>query len=863
MQAPGSASEASAQQRRGSKPLVEFRHLTALVLGDTTGVDDEVMCIAMSVGVAVVGTRLGSIFALDHVSTKVRKVATNNACIRSLSLDAEGRYCASGTADGRVTVWSLGPGAEPWVSEHSVRPVLSVALCPDYSSGTSEQLAVCASGEDGRLVLHRRSLFSGQTVIHEGEGFVTRILWRTSLIAWANDKGVKVYNMSTGQKVTFIPRPPPEQSTGHCSLAWMADDQLLMGWGNVVKVASIMRLVGGGLYGEVRRQFSIAETICGFASVGPDQFGVLETDRTSTKVVLSLRSSTGEVFHASEVPIGRGAFPSHLHLSFVAPHLPMYLAGPRDILVCQMRDLLEYAVQLLEEGAFDEVIRLANGAGEGIQGLRHIVCLKCLTPDVKEGRFERACKTLERFQSLEAPTWQECIVLFDRHGGLPYVALNLPVPPREQLPQEVYDQALSRMVHCPSALVAVLSWWSQEIFSVESLQVQLRDSLPELASLRVTSLSQDDCCRAEALALLSEGDDPELSARLLLDLGRSEVFRLLRRSLCSPSDTLGAVARLVEANLQRLFEIDDKQACEVLVDCRAVIAVDAVVMALKGHDNRWRHEYLKQLFARDELAGQGYHMQMVRLFAEFEPEGLLPFLRASERYPLEDALGVCQQRGLREEQAYLLGRAGRVKEALDILLEKEEVGDVSRAVDFVSETQDPQLWETLVSFVLERPKLLVPLLDRLDALEGHCSQVGMDSGRPQPPPIATPAHVVRRLPPGTPVRRIATSLQRVLDSLRLSANLHSSCSSISAHEMTARKKVSMETHQRGARISPEGWQCCVCGLPLSQPPSSLALQEPGHERPGRGRLAAKAGIVLLGRKAVHEQCYMKVPTTAT
>lgn len=34
------------------------------------------------------------------------------------------------------------------------------------------------------------------------------------------------------------------------------------------------------------------------------------------------------------------------------------------------------AVQLLEEKRFDDAIRLAN-AGHGIEGLGHIVCIKC------------------------------------------------------------------------------------------------------------------------------------------------------------------------------------------------------------------------------------------------------------------------------------------------------------------------------------------------------------------------------------------------------------------------------------------------------------------------------------------------------
>ncbi|CAE8627500.1 unnamed protein product [Polarella glacialis] len=506
--------------------------------------------------------------------------------------------------------------------------------------------------------------------------------------------------------------------------------------------------------------------------------------------------------------------------------------------------------------------------------------LKCVVPDLKDGSYERACSVLERFQNLEAPTWQELIVLFDRFGGLQHLAVNLPVPPRSRtLPTEVYDQALSRLVTSPSALVAVLSWWPTDIFSVGALQDELRRSLPELQGLKVDELSQDDRCRAEALALLAAGgEDPELAARLLLDLGSSEVFKLLRRNLAtSAAVAVPVLAAVAEASLRRLFEIDDQKACELLVECRAVLSVDAVVSALSvGCENCWRHKYLKQLFVQDEVAGQGYHMQMVRLFAEYEPSGLLAFLRASERYPLEDALGVCQQRGLREEEAYLLGRAGRVGEALRILL--EEVGDVGRAVEFASETQDPALWETLVSFVLEHPQLLVPLLDRLDSLEGRYGQVGQDSGRPQPPPIATPAHVVRRLPPGTPVSRIATSVQRVLDSLKLSANLHESCSQISAREMTGQKKAFIETHKRGARVSPQGWRCGICGRSLNCPPPETAEQTGGGissssssapKQPApvlsagtdsalpsaRIKAGSGSGIILLGRQAVHEHCY--------
>lgn len=44
----------------------------------------------------------------------------------------------------------------------------------------------------------------------------------------------------------------------------------------------------------------------------------------------------------------------------------------------------------------------------------------------------------------------------------------------------------------------------------------------------------------------------------------------------------------------------------------------------------------------------------VQLYAEYQPEALLPFLAASQSYSLEPALAVCEARGLVPEQVQLL-----------------------------------------------------------------------------------------------------------------------------------------------------------------------------------------------------------------
>mgnify|MGYP002804401458 FL=1 len=351
------------------------------------------------------------------------------------------------------------------------------------------------------------------------------------------------------------------------------------------------------------------------------------------------------------------------------------------------------------------------------------------------------------------------------------------------------------------------------------MQELLRKELP--STTPGENPSQEERSRYEALALISEQNDPEMALDLLLALGSSEAFKLLQRQ--------AGREKLFMARLKKFFQVDHQQSCEVAVAFRgADVPVDDVCATLDG-ETRWKHEYLKLLFAQDEIAGQGYHMQMVELFAEYDPMGLLPFLRASERYPLEEALAVCQRKGLREEVAYLLGRAGRVSDALRILL--EEVGDVGRAVEFASETQDPQLWNYLVTFVLQHTHLLVPLLDHLDALESkRLRAVGSESQQPQPPPEATPAHVLRLLPAETPLPRIASSVQRVVDSLRLSADLHEACSKISASEMVSLKKACIAKCNRGTGTL--AVSCNFCGGAVSS-----------------------SGIVIVGRTVLHQQCH--------
>lgn len=75
--------------------------------------------------------------------------------------------------------------------------------------------------------------------------------WRTSLVAWANDAGVKVYDTANDQRITFIERPRnsprPELLPPH--LVWQVSRHACM-------LLSLVILTGGVYsYGSIEGLF--------------------------------------------------------------------------------------------------------------------------------------------------------------------------------------------------------------------------------------------------------------------------------------------------------------------------------------------------------------------------------------------------------------------------------------------------------------------------------------------------------------------------------------------------------------------------------------------------------------------------------
>ncbi len=82
------------------------------------------------------------------------------------------------------------------------------------------------------------------TIIHENEGFIRNIKWCSDLIAWSNEKGVKIYSTTEKRIITFITKdhdPSLRDELYKCSLLWPNPSTLVIGWADRFKICNIVR----------------------------------------------------------------------------------------------------------------------------------------------------------------------------------------------------------------------------------------------------------------------------------------------------------------------------------------------------------------------------------------------------------------------------------------------------------------------------------------------------------------------------------------------------------------------------------------------------------------------------------------------
>ncbi|QHN98588.1 uncharacterized protein DS421_13g390830 [Arachis hypogaea] len=699
---------------------------------------DAASCIAVAERMIALGTQGGTVHILDFLGNQVKEFAAHASVVNDLSFDIEGEFIGSCSDDGSVVINSLFTD-EKMKFEYQ-RPMKAIALDPEYARNASRRFV--AGGLAGHLYLNSKKwLGYRDQVLHTGEGPIHAVTWRTSLVAWANDAGVKVYDTANDQRITFIERPRgsprPELLRPH--LVWQDDTLLVIGWGTSVKIVSLRtnnHKAANGTYRQVplsgmvqvdiMASFQTGYFISGiapfgdvlvvlayipgeedenkdFSSTAPSRQG--NAQRPEVRIVSwnndelstdALPVHGFEHYKAKDYSLAHAPFSgsSYAGGQWAAGDEPLYyIVSPKDVVIAKPRDTEDHIAWLLQHGWHEKALAAVE-SGQGRSELLDEVGSRYLDHLIVERKYGEAASLCPKLLRGSASAWERWVFHFAHLRQLPVLVPYMPTE-NPRLRDTAYEVALVALATNPSYhkdLLSTVKSWPSVIYS----------ALPVISAI-----------------------EPQLNTSSMTDS--------LKEALAELYVIAGQYDKAFSfyADVVQLMMLDCKRAVPLLIQHRDLISPQEVV---------------KQLLNAD-----------VELYADYDPKMLLPFLHSSQHYTLEKAYEICTKKELLKEQVFILGRMGNSKQALAVIINK--LGDIKEAVEFVTMQNDDELWEELIKQCIDKPEMVGMLLEHT---------VGN----------LDPLYIVNKVPNGLEIPRLRDRLVKIITDYRTETSLRHGCNDI-------------------------------------------------------------------------------------
>ncbi|KAL4447636.1 hypothetical protein ABPG75_004855 [Micractinium tetrahymenae] len=234
--------------------------------------------LAVSDKVLAVGHRDGAVHLLSHQGDQVRSFKEHSGEVTDLCFDDSAEYLASASSDGTVAVYGL--YTEEVQRFNLGAPVTAVALDPRYAARKTREFVYGTAA--GTLALCSKGwLGNKETALFQGKGLLRCARMSGTLLAWASDNGLRVYDTATHTRLGKLERPASAAAdpAAPCSMLWRGERELFVSWGRQVWV---LRLVGsllpaapGGQPGSApgRSLQIVASFDAGCAALGAAPFG--------------------------------------------------------------------------------------------------------------------------------------------------------------------------------------------------------------------------------------------------------------------------------------------------------------------------------------------------------------------------------------------------------------------------------------------------------------------------------------------------------------------------------------------------------------------------------------------------------------
>lgn len=305
-----------------------------------------------------------------------------------------------------------------------------------------------------------------------------------------------------------------------------------------------------------------------------------------------------------------------------------------------------------------------------------------------EERYEDAAKLCQRVFENNKDLWEEEVYKFVKVKQLRSVSQYLPRTNDCKLNPQVYEMVLYEYLKLDRpGFLSLIKEWQPNLYNTTAVINAIHDHFEK----------KDKNILLEALAILySHEQEYDKSLTMYLKLQHPDVFQLIKKH------NLYATIRTM---IIELIKLDNEKAISMLLE-RNKIQPEIVVAELENHETF----LFMFLDALDKVDSSGkFDWKLINLYAKHDQEKMLPFLKRSRTYPLQEAYELCKINSFHPEMVYLLDRMGNSTEALTIIMKK--LKDVSMAIEFCREHNDLELWEYLVNESVDKPEIITKLLD--------------------------------------------------------------------------------------------------------------------------------------------------------
>lgn len=450
----------------------------------------------------------------------------------------------------------------------------------------------------------------------------------------------------------------------------------------------------------------------------------------------------------------------------------------------------------------DEQIRFMNTSAE--KEKRRIGGL-WIDELVEEKNWTRAAEVVAKVVNTPHQ-WEKLIYRFAEAKKFDDIVDYIPSEPMHPpIPGTVYELVLNHYIQADKPrFKELLDRWGTELFDVTEITSVLENQL-RFRDVREDSVEDGEKGRdwrivMETLARLYEVNSRYREAlKCYIRLQDADsAMRLIRDNHLADAvtdDVPSFIAlRVPEAELRRMsiseLEEATSEAITLLVDeaHRGLIKPGVVVEQLERKNlNLYLYFYFRGLWREyrerpvDETISlvDDFADLAVHIFVLFDRELLMDFLKVSTSYRFEEAAQECEQANYIPELVYLYSKTGRMKDALYLIIDR--LSDVSQAISFAKEQDDPGLWEDLLDYSMDKPRFIRALLE----------EVGT---------AINPITLVRRIPEGLEIPGLREGLKHIMKEHEIQYSISSGVARVLRSEVAAYQNQLRSGQRKGIKF---------------------------------------------------------------